>query len=98
MAKNTSSNAFRKIDVDQYNEDNFREDDGVDSAAAGPDENEITSLLTKGKSVEALLSALQNAPLRCKNQHVKVGGECVSYPLNTIQTNRIILFLCRTTP
>ncbi|KAH8393810.1 hypothetical protein KR215_000617 [Drosophila sulfurigaster] len=71
MAKNTSSSAFRKIDVDQYNEDNFREDDGVDSAAAGPDENEITSLLTKGKSVEALLSALQNAPLRCKNQHVK---------------------------
>ncbi|XP_037709425.1 actin-related protein 2/3 complex subunit 5 [Drosophila subpulchrella] len=71
MAKNTSSNAFRKIDVDQYNEDNFREDDGVDSAAAGPDENEITTLLTQGKSVEALLSALQNAPLRCKNQNVK---------------------------
>ncbi|XP_023165880.1 actin-related protein 2/3 complex subunit 5-A [Drosophila hydei] len=71
MAKNTSSNAFRKIDVDQYNEDNFREDDGVDSAAVGPDENEITSLLTKGKGVEALLSALQNAPLRCKNQNVK---------------------------
>ncbi|XP_030555546.1 actin-related protein 2/3 complex subunit 5-A [Drosophila novamexicana] len=71
MAKNTSSNAFRKIDVDQYNEDNFREDDGVDSAAVGPDENEITSLLTKGQGVEALLSALQNAPLRCKNQHVK---------------------------
>lgn len=72
MAKNTSSNAFRKIDVDQYNEDNFREDDGVDSAAAGPDESEITTLLTQGKSVEALLSALQNAPLRCKNQNVKV--------------------------
>ncbi|XP_016954827.1 actin-related protein 2/3 complex subunit 5 [Drosophila biarmipes] len=71
MAKNTSSNAFRKIDVDQYNEDNFREDDGVDSAAAGPDESEITTLLTQGKSVEALLSALQNAPLRCKNQNVK---------------------------
>ncbi|XP_017075580.1 LOW QUALITY PROTEIN: actin-related protein 2/3 complex subunit 5-A [Drosophila eugracilis] len=71
MAKNTSSNAFRKIDVDQYNEDNFREDDGVDSAAVGPDESEITTLLTQGKSVEALLSALQNAPLRCKNQNVK---------------------------
>lgn len=78
MAKNTSSNAFRKIDVDQYNEDNFREDDGVDSAAVGPDENEITSLLTKGQGVEALLSALQNAPLRCKNQHVKV-EECVTH-------------------
>ncbi|XP_017152435.1 actin-related protein 2/3 complex subunit 5-B [Drosophila miranda] len=71
MAKNTSSSAFRKIDVDQYNEDNFREDDGVDSAAVGPDETEITTLLTQGKVVEALLSALQNAPLRCKNQIVK---------------------------
>lgn len=96
MAKNTSSNAFRKIDVDQYNEDNFREDDGVDSAAAGPDENEITSLLTKGKSVEALLSALQNAPLRCKNQHVKVGNALANriIPYQRIHT----LFLCRTTP
>ncbi|KAJ8960967.1 hypothetical protein NQ318_020270 [Aromia moschata] len=27
MAKNTSSSAFRKIDVDQYSEDNFKEDE-----------------------------------------------------------------------
>lgn len=50
MAKNTSSSAFRKIDVDQYNEDNFEEDDVVDAgtaAATGPDENEITKLLTQ---------------------------------------------------
>jgi len=96
MAKNTSSNAFRKIDVDQYNEDNFREDDGVDSAAAGPDENEITALLTQGKSVEALLSALQNAPLRCKNQNVKVGA------CSEINPPPLILLIppgiCRTTP
>lgn len=49
MAKNTSSSAFRKIDVDQYNEDNFEEDD-VDAGTAGangPDENEITKLLTQ---------------------------------------------------
>ncbi|EDW25385.1 GL26566 [Drosophila persimilis] len=38
---------------------------------SGPDETEITTLLTQGKVVEALLSALQNAPLRCKNQIVK---------------------------
>jgi len=95
MAKNTSSNAFRKIDVDQYNEDNFREDDGVESAAAGPDESEITTLLTQGKSVEALLSALQNAPLRCKNQNVKVGSHTYSYrePYNANPSLH-----CRTTP
>ncbi|XP_037825881.1 actin-related protein 2/3 complex subunit 5-C [Lucilia sericata] len=70
MAKNTSSSAFRKIDVDQYNEDNFREDE-ADSAVAQLDENEITTLLTQGKYIEALLLVLQNAPLRCKQQHVK---------------------------
>lgn len=48
MAKNTSSSAFRKIDVDQYNEDNFKEDE-TDSGSqqSGPDENEITKLLAK---------------------------------------------------
>uniref|UniRef100_A0A182RUN5 Actin-related protein 2/3 complex subunit 5 n=1 Tax=Anopheles funestus TaxID=62324 RepID=A0A182RUN5_ANOFN len=49
MAKNTSSSAFRKIDVDQYNEDNFKEDD-ADQASSGmivPDEAEINSLLNQ---------------------------------------------------
>lgn len=57
--------------IDQYNEDNFREDE-ADSAVAQLDENEITTLLTQGKYIEALLLVLQNAPLRCKQQHVKV--------------------------
>ena len=47
MAKNTSSSAFRKIDVDQYNEDNFKEDDNDLGGPVGPDENEITSLLNQ---------------------------------------------------
>jgi actin related protein 2/3 complex subunit 5 len=47
MAKNTSSSAFRKIDVDQYCEDNFKEDDGDQGGPTGPDENEINSLLQK---------------------------------------------------
>lgn len=47
MAKNTSSSAFRKIDVDQYNEDNFKEDETDSSQQLGPDENEITKLLAK---------------------------------------------------
>lgn len=47
MAKNTSSSAFRKIDVDQYNEDNFKDDELESSASIGPDENEITQLLNQ---------------------------------------------------
>lgn len=72
MAKNTSSSAFRKIDVDQYNEDNFKEDETDQGAEGGPDENEITTLLNQGKNIEALKSVLQNAPLGSKNQAVKV--------------------------
>lgn len=73
MAKNTASSAFRKIDVDQYNEDNFREDDPDFGGPGGPDENEISGLMNQGKHFEALRSVLQNAPLGSKNQQVKVG-------------------------
>jgi hypothetical protein len=49
MAKNTSSSAFRKIDVDQYNEDNYREEEQgeLQSAPVGPDEAEVTALMNQ---------------------------------------------------
>jgi actin related protein 2/3 complex subunit 5 len=49
MAKNTFSSAFRKIDVDQYNEDNYREEEQAElqSAPVGPDEAEITTLMNQ---------------------------------------------------
>lgn len=49
MAKNTSSSAFRKIDVDQYNEDNFKVEETAESLTPSsfPDETEINSLLTQ---------------------------------------------------
>lgn len=49
MAKNTSSSAFRKIDVDQYNEDNYREEEQAElqSAPIGPDEAEVTALMNQ---------------------------------------------------
>jgi len=73
MAKNTSSYAFRKIDVDEYNEDNYKEEDAseIQSPIAGPDEKEITQMLTQGKNIEALKSCLRSAPLGSKNQKVK---------------------------
>ncbi|KAI5704092.1 actin-related protein 2/3 complex subunit 5 isoform X2 [Diaphorina citri] len=73
MAKNTSSSAFRKIDVDQYNEDNYKEEEQgeVPQLGAGVDESEILSLLNQGKHQDALKTVLKNAPLGSKNQHVK---------------------------
>ncbi|XP_075213458.1 actin-related protein 2/3 complex, subunit 5 [Lycorma delicatula] len=73
MAKNTSSSAFRKIDVDQYNEDNFREEEQIElqSPPVGPDESEVSMLLNQGKNVDALKTVLRSAPLESKNQQVK---------------------------
>lgn len=74
MAKNTSSSAFRKINVDQYNEDNFKEDeiDSNGTAYTGPDDAEITKLINTGKNIDALKLLLENAPLTSKNQQAKV--------------------------
>lgn len=47
MAKNTSSSAFRKIDIDQYNEDNFRDDEAEQAVRTGPDEGEVSNLLNQ---------------------------------------------------
>ncbi|KYN00099.1 Actin-related protein 2/3 complex subunit 5 [Cyphomyrmex costatus] len=47
--KDTSASAFRKIDVDQYSDNNFKEEDadGGVGAPTGPDENEILTLLSQ---------------------------------------------------
>ncbi|KAF7266285.1 actin-related protein 2/3 complex, subunit 5 [Rhynchophorus ferrugineus] len=71
MAKNTSSSAFRKIDVDQYCEDNYKEDEIDQVGPQGPDENEVKNLLQKGKLIDALKVVLMNAPLGSKNQQIK---------------------------
>lgn len=73
MAKNTLSSTFRKIDVDQYNEDYFREDEQseLQSPPAGPDEGEVTVLLSQGRYNEALQTVLTSAPVGSKSQQLK---------------------------
>nr|XP_021205653.2 actin-related protein 2/3 complex subunit 5-B isoform X2 [Bombyx mori] len=68
MAKNTLSSAFRKIDIDQYNEDNFKEDEAEQAGPTGPDEGEVCSLLNQGRHIDALKLVLNNAPLGSSNQ------------------------------
>lgn len=59
MAENTRSSAFRKIDVDQFNE-NFKDDEQTEnqSATAIPDEKEITTLINQ----YPLTEPMQNIP------------------------------------
>uniref|UniRef100_A0A0B7BTN2 Actin-related protein 2/3 complex subunit 5 n=1 Tax=Arion vulgaris TaxID=1028688 RepID=A0A0B7BTN2_9EUPU len=71
MAKNTGSSKFRKVDVDQYDEDRYEDDINDAVVEQGPNENEVNSLLQRDKYEEALLHVLQNAPVGSKNQAVK---------------------------
>jgi actin related protein 2/3 complex subunit 5 len=73
MAKDTSSNAFRRIDVDQFNEDNFKDEDGpaVPDNRGGPSSSEVESLIQSGRNADALKSVLSSAPIGNKNQTEK---------------------------
>ena len=86
MSKNTSSSAFRKIDVDQFDEANFKDDEGPaqDSGFAGVSESEIANLLQKGQADEALKVLLASAPVGSKNQADKVSDWPMIYFLKPL--------------
>lgn len=71
MAKNTGSSKFRKVDVDQYDEDRFVDDVTEGGDEGGPNESEVNNLLARDKYQDALVHVLQNAPIGSKNQAVK---------------------------
>lgn len=72
MAKNTSCSTFRKIDIDQYNEDTYKEDENTesDSPPVNIDE-ELINLLAQGRHAEALTKVLRMAPLGSKDTVVR---------------------------
>ncbi|RWS16361.1 Actin-related protein 2/3 complex subunit 5-like protein [Dinothrombium tinctorium] len=72
MAKK-QTNGFRKIDIDQYNDDLFKEEESVDvqSPVTGVDEQEVNRLLQSGKHVEAIKYLISVCPLNSKNQAAK---------------------------
>lgn len=47
--KDTMGTGFRKIDIDEFNENNFKEEEADASltGTTGPDENEISNLLSQ---------------------------------------------------
>lgn len=89
MSKSTSSRGFRKVDVDQYDEDKFK-DDNDESSELGPDEQQVSSFLMSGKTLEALKCALNNPPVKTKNPAAKrSAAEMVMRVLSSMKSSEI---------
>ncbi|KAK2895781.1 hypothetical protein Q8A73_015269 [Channa argus] len=68
MSKNTASDRFRKVDVDEYDENKFVDEEDGGENQGGPDEAE-------GNMNAALLAVLKNPPVNNKNQNAKERAE-----------------------
>ncbi|CAK6971318.1 Actin-related protein 2/3 complex subunit 5 [Scomber scombrus] len=90
MSKNTVSARFRRVDVDEYDENKFVDEEDGGENQLGPDEAEcfqktvimgfallccILNLPCTGNLMEALHAVLKNPPINTKNQNVKDRAE-----------------------
>ncbi|CAD7668022.1 actin-related protein 2/3 complex subunit 5-like protein [Panthera pardus] len=74
MARNTLSSRFRRVDIDEFDENKFVDEQEEAAAAAaepGPDPSEVDGLLRQGDMLRAFHAALRNSPVNTKNQAVK---------------------------
>ncbi|XP_061867277.1 actin-related protein 2/3 complex subunit 5-like protein isoform X1 [Colius striatus] len=71
MARSTLSSRFRRLDIDQYDENRFVEEP-EEAAAAEPDAGpEVEALLRRGDALRAFHTALRSSPVNSRNQAMK---------------------------
>ena len=83
-----SKGGFRRIDVDQYDEEKFN-DDQLEQDASGPDEQQVNQFLLGGNNLDALKAALQNAPYRSKGNAAVKATNLVVRVLSSVKSNEI---------
>ena len=71
MSKATENRAFRTVDVDLYNEDNYKEEADTEVSTEALDFNQLNSLLNSNKNVEALKLFLAGSPVGIKDPDTK---------------------------
>lgn len=71
MAINTGNTKFRMVNVDQLTEPTFQDELTEDIKPSRLNISEINSLISSGKSTDAILNILQNAPINSKDQQTK---------------------------
>uniref|UniRef100_A0A4W3H0K2 Actin-related protein 2/3 complex subunit 5 n=1 Tax=Callorhinchus milii TaxID=7868 RepID=A0A4W3H0K2_CALMI len=77
MAANTLSNRFRKLDIDEFDENKFVDEQQLEEAGEpGPDEVEVDTLIRQYPFMESNLfnafqAVLRSPPVNMKNQVVK---------------------------
>lgn len=84
-----SKGGFRRIDVDQYDDEKFN-DDQVEQDERGPDEQEVSGYLMSGNNTQALKACLQSPPYQSKGSSVKESAtHLVVRVLSSIKTSEI---------
>lgn len=71
MGEHSVVGRFRKVDVDEYDENKLVDEEDGGDGQAGPDEGEVDSCLRQGNMTAALQAALKNPLINTKSQAVK---------------------------